>query len=105
VARAPESGPIEATEGGAARRNAETPEPAVPPNFLMSAADLAKHLGQPVERVEVALRRHRQNHRDCVVETSNPRVREPRYLYRVRDVWPVLVGKLPGWLKRATTDD
>jgi hypothetical protein len=69
---------------------------------LMSAADLAKLLGQPTDRVETFLRRYRADHPDCCTEVDSRRTNEPRYLYRTADVWPALVQKLSEW--RRLTD-
>jgi hypothetical protein len=73
----------------------------VPP--LLSAADLANQLGQPIPRVESFLRRFREDSPDCAIEIDNPRPREPRYLYRTKEVWPALQQQLPAW--RTLTDE
>jgi hypothetical protein len=73
-----------------------TEAPAVLPD-LLSAADLARRLNQPLRRVETYLRRYRRQHPDCFVRVDCPRRNESRYLYRVVDVWPALVGKLNDW--------
>jgi hypothetical protein len=71
---------------------------------LLSAADLARQLRQPMRRVETFLRRyHREEHQDCRTEVPNPRKREPKYLYRTADVWPALLERLPAW-RKLTTD-
>src|SRR5262249_49115719 len=54
------------------------------PAFL-SAADLANHLGQPVDRVEPFLRRFRPKNKDCFTVTDSPKKNEPRYLYRTEN--------------------
>jgi hypothetical protein len=59
---------------------------------LLSAADLARCLGQPPDRVETFLRRVRTKCLDCYIEVESPRKGEPRYLYRTKDVWPLLKG-------------
>jgi hypothetical protein len=64
---------------------------------LLSARDLAEPLGQPVSRVESALRRYRQICPDCCVYSNNPRRNEPKYLYRTDEVMPIL--------RRSATDD
>lgn len=58
---------------------------------LLSAAELAKRIGQPVARVESFLRRYRAKHPDCFIESSCSRRNEPRYLFRTADVWPALL--------------
>jgi hypothetical protein len=62
----------------------------VPLAALLSAPDLARQFGLPVDRVESALRRFRKDHPDCFTEVENPRKNEPRYLYRTAEVCPVL---------------
>ena len=59
---------------------------------LLSAPDLARHLGMDVSRVESALRRYREKYPDCYVETEpgGRRRNEPKYLYRAGDVLPHL---------------
>jgi hypothetical protein len=76
--------------------------PAVPDRptaELLSARDLAGALGlvDRVNVVEVTLRRCAEKNPDCRVQVPNPRKGEPRYLYRVAVIWPVLLGKLDGW--------
>lgn len=60
----------------------------IPP--FQSASDLARRLGQPIDTVETFLRRHRERFPDCFREAEGRRRNEPRYLYRVADVWPAL---------------
>jgi hypothetical protein len=67
---------------------------------FLSAPDLARLLDQPVPRVETFLRRFREDHRDCFVETGNPRKNEARYLYRTAEVWPALREQLTKWQER-----
>jgi hypothetical protein len=64
------------------------------PEF-MSAADLARHLGEGVNAVETFLRRYRRDHEDCYRQDHEemPRRNEPRFLYRTRDVLPALRGR------------
>jgi hypothetical protein len=66
-----------------------TAPPADWPTFL-SAADLARRTRLNSTRLESALRRFREKNPDCCNEQQNPRRNEPRYLYRVADVWPVV---------------
>lgn len=74
---------------------ATAPRPDGPEDLpaLLSAADLSDRLQQPRSRVESFLRRFRKSHRDCYTEADSPRRNEPRYLYRVADVWPALTAK------------
>ena len=83
------------------------PTPAVILAELASASGLAMHLGQPVDRVEVFLRRFRADHPDCYIENDSRRKKESRYLYRVSDVLPPLQAQAEIWrLKgRQSTDD
>jgi hypothetical protein len=67
-----------------------TPANGFPLGAFASASDLARHLGRPVPAVESFLRRSRDNHPDCYVETEGRRRNEPRYLYRVADILPSL---------------
>jgi hypothetical protein len=84
---------------GQQQLSAETPE--VPP-ALLAAADLARKLGQPVQRVETFLRRFRVTHPDCFEGVENHRRNEPRILYRTADVWPALQRKLTTWQQLPT---
>jgi hypothetical protein len=85
--------------------NSETPtnakEDLLP--ALLSAADLARCVGQPVDRVETFLRRFRAKHIDCFIEVDSPKKNEAQYLYRTEDVLPALEEQLPRW--RQLTDD
>jgi hypothetical protein len=65
---------------------------------MLSAADLAKVLNQPVDPLDSFLRRLREKLPDCYQETDSPRKNEPRFLYRVADVWP----DVQRWLKHRT---
>jgi hypothetical protein len=71
--------------------------------LLLSAADLARKLGQPVGRVECFLRRFRDKQPDCFVEVENTRKNDAHYLYRAGVVLPALQKQLPKW--RRLTDD
>jgi hypothetical protein len=64
---------------------------------LLSAADLARLLGQPTERVDTFLRRFRRARGDCYIEVDNRRKNEPQFLYRTADVLPALQQQLPAW--------
>jgi hypothetical protein len=85
-----------AATGPAAGSQVATATPADLPQ-LLSATDLAARLRQPPDRVETFLRRRRASHPDCYIEGDNPRKNEPRYLYRVADVWPALQKQLSKW--------
>jgi hypothetical protein len=73
---------------------AEAPPGAPPEAELLSARDLASRLGLKPDRVEVVLRRYRDEYPDCYVDTDSGgggrRRNQPRYLYRTRDVLPHL---------------
>jgi hypothetical protein len=74
-------------------------EPPIPTPFVMAATDLADALGVPTSAnaVENALRRYAEKNPGCRDEIKNPRKGEPRYVYRVKDVWAHLLSKLPSW--------
>jgi hypothetical protein len=57
-----------------------------------SAKDLATLIGKPsnASAVESFLRRYRDKYPDCYTENESPRKNDPKYLYRVADVLPVL---------------
>jgi hypothetical protein len=59
---------------------------------LLSASDLARQLGKPIDSVESFLRRYRSRYPDCYTLTEGRRRNEPQYLYRVADVLPVLMS-------------
>jgi hypothetical protein len=67
----------------------ELPDPATLPPLLPSA-DLAQLCRVPANALDTALRRHAESHPDCRTDVPNPRRGEPRVLYRVRDVWPIV---------------
>jgi hypothetical protein len=78
-----------------------TPTPAphtaiLPPRA--SARDLAELVGKPLTAVESFLRRHRDKAPDCfvTVDPDDRRRNEPKYLYRVADVLPVLKEHFAG---------
>jgi hypothetical protein len=80
-----------------------TPEPGDWP-ALLSASDLARLLGQPRARVEVFLRRLAEKNPGCHVETPNPRMNEPRVLYRTAVVRPALEERLAKWQAKTTSE-
>jgi hypothetical protein len=57
---------------------------------MMSARELASYFGLPYSKLESALRRYRAHHLDCWHEVENPRRNEPRIMYRVAEVSPVV---------------
>jgi hypothetical protein len=73
--------------GGNGESNSVTPS--VLPK-LMSAADLAKAASLNQAALDTALRRYAAKYPDCRIEQESPRPNEPRYLYRVADVWSVV---------------
>jgi hypothetical protein len=97
-----DSARAESTESGEPAAESATTGPGELPS-LLSAADLARALQQPVPRVESFLRRYRADYPDCCteVEGGGTRKNEPRYLYRFADVWPLLQQQLPKWRKLA----
>lgn len=88
---------------GASPAREEPAPPPLPPRptaALMASADLTAALGLPESRanaVDVALRKYADRNRGCRESVENPRRGEPRYLYRVDEVWPMLLERLPGW--------
>jgi hypothetical protein len=70
---------------------------------MLSAADLAREIGMDPRRVESFLRRYRKRYPDCCEQIESPRKNEPKYLYRTKDVVPVLTAKLTN--KRRTDAD
>lgn len=58
--------------------------------LFLSASELAKTVGQPIDAVESFLRRYRQKSPDCFMPTDSPRRNEPKYLYRTAEVLPEL---------------
>jgi hypothetical protein len=66
---------------------------------LLSAADLARRLGQPIPRVESFLRRYRDQYPDCyvTVDRDDRRRNEALYLYRTADVWTPLQEQRARW--------
>jgi hypothetical protein len=87
-------------------QNAKTPTELVPIlPVLLSAADIAKVLRQPKERVESFLRRFRKSNPDCCIEIGNPRRNEPRIFYRTADVWPALQEQLRKWEQLPDPDE
>lgn len=77
----------------------ESMEPLMPIATFMAAADLAAALGVPdsANAVDLALRRFHEKNPGCRDEIQTPRRGEPRYVYRVKEVWPHLLSKLPDW--------
>jgi hypothetical protein len=57
---------------------------------LISASHLARATGVNKAALDSALRRHAEKHDDCRIEQDNPRPTEPRFMYRVADVWPIV---------------
>jgi hypothetical protein len=86
------------TDGGNAGqgRNNAPPDLSDLPTFL-SASELARQLQQPAGRVELFLRRYREDYADCFVEVEGPRKNEPKVLDRTPDVWPHLLQKAKEW--------
>jgi hypothetical protein len=84
---------------------ADSDLPAKPTTLMLAAADLAAALRVPerVNAVDNALRRFLSAHPGCRDEIANPRKGEPRYVYRVDHVWPMLLQKLPGWRRSSPT--
>ena len=60
------------------------------PEATLSPAVLAKGFGLPKERLRKRLERHKKTHPDCYVELAERGLREAKYLYRVKDVMPVI---------------
>jgi hypothetical protein len=60
------------------------------PTGLLSAADLASRLHEDRAAVESFLRRLADKNPDCRQQTGTDRRNEPKWLYRVSDVWPAL---------------
>jgi hypothetical protein len=89
-----------AKKSGCVEANEELP-PSTP--IFLAVADIATLICQPVNRVENFLRRFRLKRPDCFVKLVHRRKNEPQYLYRVRDVWPVLQERLKNW-RRKTND-
>jgi hypothetical protein len=74
---------------------------------LMSTADLASLIGQPLSKVEPYVRRLRERNKNCFEEIENPRKNEPKYLYRSKDVLPILLkhfGRVPS-VRPAMSDE
>ncbi len=67
----------------------ETPEAL---QGFLSTADLAAKLGKSPPAVESFLRRYRKDYPDCCIPVSEDdrRRNQPKYLYRMTDVWDVL---------------
>jgi len=65
---------------------------------VATAKDLAHLLEKPVGKVEQFLRRHREKAPDCFIEINKDdrRRNEPRYLYRVAEVLPILKQHFTG---------
>jgi hypothetical protein len=73
----------------------ESAEPTTPATDdftgILSAPDIARRFGVKITPLESALRRARESQPDCFIETDEGRRRnEPRYLYRVADVQPII---------------
>ena len=94
----------------------ETPDAGTPPeqavqltpsSSLRSVKDLATMLRKPIDAVDSFLRRYRDKHPDCYTVNHSRRKNEPRYLYRVVDVMPVLKQHFSpkGNADGRTTDD
>jgi hypothetical protein len=68
----------------------------------LSAADLARLLRQPTDRVESFLRRFRKDHPWCCEKMDNARRNEARILYHTAEVWPALQKQLQrrAWRKK-----
>lgn len=79
--------------------------PPMPNSPFMAAADLAQYLGVGINKIDVALRRFLKNNPSCRQEVKDRRKGEPQYLYRVPQVWSMLVEKLPGWRAPSRTTD
>jgi hypothetical protein len=89
------------------RKPAPSQNPLKPVAAFLSSVDLAKALGSDKyrNRVDLALRLFAKTNRDCREEVKAPRKGEPRVLYRVEQVWPLLLAKLPKWRDSSTTTD
>src|SRR5262249_3762481 len=55
-----------------------------------TAADLAAECGVSLDAMDAALRRWAEKHPECRETLEKPRPREPHYVYRRKDVEPVL---------------
>jgi hypothetical protein len=103
----PPGGDRKVDEANLAKGPTSVPDPPKPTAVLLSSADLAKALGLAPDRnrVDVALRRYAEQHPACRDGVKNPRKGEPRFLYRVEHVWPLLLSKLRGWRGSSATMD
>jgi hypothetical protein len=73
--------------------------PFVPP--LMTAANLATFLVEPINPVEIFLRRYRKRHIDCYIPNEGRRKGDSFYIYRTPEVLPALLE----WQKRRHRHD
>jgi hypothetical protein len=80
-------------------------DPAKPFGAFLESAALAKHLGVSENAVDLALRQFAKAYPACRETVETPRKGEPRVLYRVDKVWPILLSKLPGWRASRPTPD
>jgi hypothetical protein len=74
----------------------------LPPECLspQPASAIAELLGEPLPAVESKLRRLAKKYDDCCEEIPSPRVNEATVLYRMGDVWPLMVAWRDGRRKR-----
>jgi hypothetical protein len=76
------------------RHPADAHEGDVPMWEFMSAVDLASRFkGATLDAVESFLRRYRAKYADCFIENEGRKANEPRYLYRVGEVWTDLAKR------------
>jgi hypothetical protein len=82
--------PVPPPSGASGKQTPAEAPPPLPPRA--SAKELAELVGKPVAAVESFLRRHRDKAPDSfvIVDPDERRRNEPKYLYRVAEVLPVL---------------
>lgn len=83
------SGKAETSEGEKRPDSHGTTQSILP--VMLSASDLAKHIGRKRGSVTSFLTRFARRFPDCRMENKLKRKNEPTYLYRTVDVWPALV--------------
>jgi hypothetical protein len=73
------------------RRSVPHPVPPRPIEAFLCARCLAKRLGRRHTTILSWLGQLAGRFPDCRIEVPNPRRHDPQYLWRVRDVWPLLI--------------
>ena len=107
LASAPSESATTWTQQGEGEKSPSPDPPQKPDASLMASRDFANALRVPekANAVDVALRRYAEKNPGCRDEVKNPRKGEPQYLYRVDQVWLIMLAQLPRWCGSSPTTD